>query len=403
MSAPPANPLLDLHRQAEADLTSWGDVEIVNTFGEPQAEYAAIRKSTGLIDLPQRGFLELTGKDRLTFLNNILSAELWNKQTKQPMPAGRWAYSFLLNLKGRIVADMNVLELGERTIVETDSRLVEPLRGLLDAYLFAEKVTMENRSGQLHEIALHGPGALELLTSIVATDASPWSAEPQSCASLRMLGYDAVAWRDDATGAPGIHLIVPTEGARSIWMHLATTFGQSTDPGKRRLRPIGWAAFNAARVEAGRPVFGIDFDGAPIASAYPAKQQRDQAESSDTSPGVLPAETGQLARAVSLSKCYIGQEIVARMHARGQVARKIVGIRMADDALPLAGTQVLDNDGNPIGVVTSSTNSPLLSNAAIALAMVKKPFYELGTALRVPAEGAVRDATVVETPFVPLG
>src|SRR5688572_28867403 len=118
---------------------------------------------------------------------------------------------------------------------------------------------------------------------------------------------------------------------------------------------------------------------------------------------MLPTETGQLARAVSLSKCYIGQEIVARMHARGQVARRIVGIRMADDALPLAGTEVVDNDGNQIGVVTSSTNSPLLSNAAIALATVKKPHYEIGVSLRVPAEGAIRSATVVETPFVPLG
>src|SRR5688572_5774959 len=201
MPAAPTNPLQDLHRQAEADFTSWAGVEIVNTYAEPQAEYAAVRKSTGLIDLPQRGFLELSGKDRLTFLNNILSAELWNKQTKQPMPAGRWAYSFLLNLKGRIVADMNVLELGERTIIETDVRLVEPLRGLLDAYLFAEKVKMENRSEQWHEVALHGPGALELLDSIVAPDASlGGSAFPPGLASgatmvSRILGYEVVAWR----------------------------------------------------------------------------------------------------------------------------------------------------------------------------------------------------------------
>jgi folate-binding protein YgfZ len=402
MPQSPASPLQDLHRQAEADLTRWGDVEIVSTYGEPQAEYAAIRKAAGLIDLPQRGFLELTGKDRLTFLNNVLSAELWNKQTKQPMPAGRWAYSFLLNLKGRIVADMNVLELGERTIVETDVRLAEPLRGLLEAYLFAEKVKMENRSDQLHQIALHGPGALDVLKSVAATDAGPWSAEPQSCASLRILGYDVVAWRDDPTGVPGIYLIVPRDNARAIWMHFVTTFGQASDPGKRRLRPVGWAAFNAARVEAGRPVFGIDFDAAPVASAYPAKKQREQAESSDAGPGMLPAETGQLARAVSLSKCYIGQEIVARMHARGQVARRIVGIRMPDDALPIAGTQVLDADGNAIGIVTSSTNSPVLSNVAIALGTLKKPFYEVGTSLRVPAEGAIRTATVVATPFIPL-
>jgi folate-binding protein YgfZ len=215
-----------------------------------------------------------------------------------------------------------------------------------------------------------------------------------------MLGSDAIVWRDDPTGSRGLHLIVPTEAARAIWMHVVTTFAQATDPGKRRLRPVGWAAFNAARVEAGRPIFGIDFDGAPIASAYPAKQQRDQAEGAESSPGVLPAETGQLARAVSLSKCYIGQEIVARMHARGQVARRVVGIRMEGDALPLAGAEVVDETDNQVGVVTSSTNSPMLSNAAIALGTVRKPFFEVGTKLRVPAEGSLRHAAVVETPFV---
>ena len=118
MSPPPANPLHDLHRQAEAEFQPWADVEIVSTFGEPQAEYAAIRKSCGLMDLPQRGILELTGKDRLSFLNGLITAETWDKQAKRPMPAGRWKYSFVLNLKGRIVADMNVMELGERTLVE---------------------------------------------------------------------------------------------------------------------------------------------------------------------------------------------------------------------------------------------------------------------------------------------
>ena len=395
MAPATSNPLQDLHHQAEGEFTSWGDTEIVSTFGEPQAEYAALRKSAGMMDLPQRGFIELTGNDRLTFLNNLLSAELWNKKTKQSMPAGRWTYSFLLNLKGRIVADVNVIELGERTVVETDRRLVEPLMGLLDAYRFAEKVKMENRSDTWHEITLHGPGAFDLLGAGPAADRPPGSATV-----VQLIGYDVIVWRDDPTGAPGLHLIVSADAARAIWMHLITTFAQPTDPGKRRLRAVGWAAFNAKRIEAGRPIFGIDFDGAPIASAYPAKQQRAQAAGAESSPGALPAETGQLARAVSLSKCYIGQEIVARMHARGQVARRVVGIRMESDALPLAGAEVFDECGNQVGVVTSSTNSPMLSNAAIALGTVKKPFFESGTNLRIPAEGSIRRAAVVETPFV---
>jgi folate-binding protein YgfZ len=144
------------------------------------------------------------------------------------------------------------------------------------------------------------------------------------------------------------------------------------------LWPAGWAAFNTTRIEAGRPIFGIDFD--------------------DT---ILPAETGQVARAVSFTKgCYLGQEIVARMHARGQTAKQIVGIRVENDALPMAGAAVYDEQQNQIGGITSSTMSPILSNAAIALAIVKKPFIIPGTKITVPAEGAMRSATVEQLPFI---
>jgi folate-binding protein YgfZ len=183
-------------------------------------------------------------------------------------------------------------------------------------------------------------------------------------------------------------------------MHFVTTFAQQGQEGKRTLRAIGWAAFNATRIEAGRPLFGIDFDGAPPASAMPAKQQRQGGESADASAGMLPAETGLMHRAVSLNKCYIGQEIVARMHARGQVARQIVGLRMEDDALPIAGAQVFDEAANLAGMVTSSTISPVLSNAAICLGHVKRPLFATGTRLRIPAEGEMRHAVVVDLPFV---
>ncbi len=105
--------------------------------------------------------------------------------------------------------------------------------------------------------------------------------------------------------------------------------------------------------------------------------------------------------AVSVTKgCYLGQEVVARMHARKVVARKIVGLKMSADALPMAGTEIFDADQKPIGVLTSSTISPRLSNACLAMALLKRPHFELGTTVRVPAEGAIHDAVVVETPFV---
>jgi aminomethyltransferase len=367
-----------LHEQAEAEFQPYANVEIVSTFGEPQAEYAAIRKGCALIDLPQRGILELTGEDRLSFLNNLITNQTWSKGTKIGLTAGQGVYAFFLNTKGRIIADMNVLELGDRTLLGMDARTVAPVREAFDRYLFSEQVKLVDETQSLHEIALHGPRALDVLNQVLSTPLG--TLPPLAASQTKLLDTDIVVWRDDPASVPGYHLIVPINQAKPIWMTLITRFAQpGTDPGKRQLRPAGWAAFNATRIEGGRPIFGVDFDDS-----------------------VLPAETGPLfARAVSVTKgCYLGQEIVARMHARGQVAREIVGLKLDDDSLPIASAHVFDDKSNPIGGVTSSTISPILSGAAICLAYVKKPFTAVGTTVTVPAEGAMRKATVTALPFV---
>jgi folate-binding protein YgfZ len=361
------NLLHDLHEKANAEFQAYAETEIVSTFGEPQAEYAAIRKAAGLMDLPQRGVLELTGKDRLPFLNNLLTNQTFDKNTKAPMPAGSSVYAFLLNAKsGKVMVDMNVLELGERTLLETDARLIPLLNQSLQKYQFAEQVKFAQLSN-LHEIALHGPMAGELL-----------GISGSAVVSKELFGKSTIIWRDDVAGVPGYHLLVPTETIVQVWTELMKLAQPDLQTGKRKLRPIGWAAFNAARIEAGRSMFGIDFD--------------------DT---ILPAETGQLPRAVSFTKgCYPGQEIVARMHARQVVAKQIAGLKFADDCLPIAGAPVTDDAGNAIGGITSSTISPMLSNTAIAIALLKRPFFSVGTVVNVPAEGAIRKAVVTELPFV---
>jgi folate-binding protein YgfZ len=368
------NPLRQFHEQAEAEFQQYGEIEIVCTFGEPQAEYAAIHKGCALIDLPQRGILEATGADRIDFLNRFLTNELIGKESKKALAVGTGAYAFLLNNKGRIVADVNVIERGDRTLLETDARNLTALRDVLEKHVFSEEVKFESLLEKKHQISLHGPTAADILRQIVPG----WTDLPLlGSAAARIGADDVVIWRDDPCGVPGYYIITSAESAGKVWMQIVASFS-SGEPGKRAVRPAGWAVFNTVRIEAGRPMFGIDFDAT-----------------------VLPAETGQLQRAVSFTKgCYLGQEIVARMYARGQVARQIVGFRMQEDALPIAGAPIVDEQQNQIGGVTSSTISPVLSNASIGLAMVKAAFSKPGATLRIAAEGAIRPAAVVELPFV---
>jgi folate-binding protein YgfZ len=368
------NPLKKLHEQAEAEFQPYGDVEIVCTFGEPQAEYAALRKGCALIDMPQRGVLQATGKDRIDFLNRLLTNQLMAREGKNPLPAGSGVYSFLLNNKGRIEADLNVLERGDRTLLETDARNIAKVRDVLQKHIFSEKVEFAGLIEAQHEIALHGPGSMEVLRHLFG-DLPPM--ELLGSTNVIWDGKEAVIWRDDPCGVPGYLIIIPTEWAANLWMNVLSAL-PAMEPGKRPVRPAGWAVFNTCRIEAGRPMFGIDFDDS-----------------------VLPAETGQLERAVSFTKgCYLGQEIVARMHARGQLARRIVGIRMKNDALPIAGAPIVDDQQTQIGGITSSTISPVLSNAAICLGLIKNTFSAVGTKVQIAAEGAFRQGIVAELPFV---
>ena len=389
-----SSPIHALHESAGAEFQDYAGTPIVLTFGQPQAEYSAIRKSAAIVDFPQRAYLEIGGPDRLSFLNNLLTNETWNKSTKTGLAAGTGIYSFLLNTKGRILSDMQVLELGERTLLEVDGRNVEMIRGFLEKYLFREKVTIGNRAGGLWKLFLTGPRAFDSL--LKASGATIGAPAEMSVVSLTIARVSTVVYRDDFCGVPGYGLIVPADGLEAVWRaftHDPATAGSPDSAGEDTggtvrpeqflkfaglARPAGWAAFNSVRIEAGRPIFGIDYDES-----------------------VLPAETGQLNRAVSFTKgCYLGQEIVARMHAREQVARLIVGIRMDEDALPIAGAKVHDEAGNEVGGITSSTVSPVLSNAAICLGIVRRAQAGIGTKLYIPAEGAMRTGTVVEVPFV---
>src|SRR5690606_21881892 len=113
--------------------------------------------------------------------------------------------------RGRIVADMNILDDGQRTLVETDVRKVELLRSTWDKYLFVEKVKMTSQVGQLHAMALIGPQAEEVLRH--ASGARFSLDQPLAASRIKLFGIDATIYRDDLCGVPGYGLFVASDQA----------------------------------------------------------------------------------------------------------------------------------------------------------------------------------------------
>jgi folate-binding protein YgfZ len=156
-------------------------------------------------------------------------------------------------------------------------------------------------------------------------------------------------------------------------------------------RACGWQAFETARIEAGIPRFGLDMD--------------------ETN---LPLECGPAVRdrAVVYNKgCYIGQEVINRIHSFGHVTRELRGLRLADDlkSLPQRGDKLF-RDGKEIGYVTSAVKSPSLNalvapklqseGGNIALGYVRREANQTGNELTLQTAGGESLAKIVELPFI---
>jgi len=163
----------------------------------------------------------------------------------------------------------------------------------------------------------------------------------------------------------GYEVFVPADTRDALWARLA---GAGAVPG-------GLAAWEVARVEAGRPEWGLDIDEATI----PQEANFDDLH------------------AISYTKgCYVGQETVARVHFRGHVNRHLRGLRLGSSELPPPRTVLVDATGKPVGDVRTTALSPRLG--PIALGMVRRE-VAFGDTITARWEGGEAAATVVGLPF----
>ena len=342
---------------------------IPGDFGELEIEYAALRRGAGIMDAVHRATIEVAGKDRHDFLDRMLT------QAVKSLAAGTTTRSFLVNRKGRIIADLFLVELGDRILIDVDVHSADLMLSTLDAMLFSEDLTLTDVTTTTRRISLHGPQACDALVALGAATDVPADAGTFTCEG------HTIAWaRNDLTGDTGVELFVPLTATEIVW-ELLLGLDEKLAGGKRRIRPVGWFAFNIARLEGGTPLFNIDFG-----------------------PENLPHESGVHASRVSFKKgCYPGQEVVARIENLGAPKQKICGLRFASGALPVAGAQVFQGDdserGNPVGVITSSSLSPMHGAEAIALAMLRNSHHDDGTSVSVYVDGEDAKAVVASLPF----
>jgi folate-binding protein YgfZ len=342
--------------------------EIVESFGPIEPEYAAMRRYCGVLDAAHRTVIVLTGSDRLDFLDRMIT------QGVAKLAPGQITRSFWLNRKGRIVADLLVANLPDRTLLEVDLHAAQATFDSLDAFLFTEDAEMSLDIEAFTQIRLYGPASLVALDGLLEEGASP---DIDSVTEGSLGGVSVTMIRVDEVGEPGVALIFARDAAESVWSTLIEWESET----KQRIRPIGWSAYNTARIEGGTPLFNVDFGCDSI-----------------------PHESGLVESRVNFSKgCYLGQEIVARVHNLGHPKQIIRAITLDPACMPVAGAQVFaslegaDGEahlGPQIGWITSSTIAPMLGASPIAFGMLKFHHAELGASLLIPSEGETHAASI---------
>jgi len=312
--------------------------EMTDSFSS-QAQVKAARSSVLAVPMRDLATLVVTGKDRISWLNGLMTCDLMKR------PEGEAWYGLVVVRNGRVLTDAVVVVDDARALVVLPGEHVEGVRAHLNHYLVMEDAVVEPRADAFVVWTVHGPRSGDVL------------------AAAR--GAGGAGGVVDRTGLGGAVVLAPescqTAVRDALQRAVAAAGGSFGDD-------AGWEAL---RLERGVARFGVDFDE----KSYPQEASLENV-------------------AVSFDKgCYLGQEVVCMLQMRGHVKRKLAAIVIESDAPPDRGTAVTDEAGASVGEITSAAASPTLGKA-VALAMIKRALAKQGQHVVV---GGAR-AEVVDRP-----
>jgi folate-binding protein YgfZ len=302
------------------------------------AQYHALVERAALVDLGRRTQIELAGADRASFLHNLCTNEI------RKLAVGSGCETFLTSVQGRTLAHVFVFAGPDSLVIDTVPGQGETILAHLDHYLVSEQVVISDRTAEWSEFFLAGGDSERILRQ--CTEARIGEVR-LAHAPASVAGKTVWLRRADLAGPIGFLIAAPSGDIAAVRAALS----------ERGAVVCSGAAFEAARVEWGFPLFGPDI--------------------SDKN---LPQEIARDKLAISFVKgCYLGQETVARIDALGHVNKTLVGVRFESSVIPQPGTQ-LESAEQSVGQITSAVYSPRLA-APLALAYMRRGSNLPGTRL----------------------
>lgn len=337
--------------------------EVNGQVGGVISEHTAVRNSVGLFDVSHLGKLSISGDGAVDFLNSVITNDL------SRISNGSAQYTLLCNEEGGVIDDLIVYRKADNNLflVPNAANCSAVEKTLRD---FAPSgIQISNLHKTFGVIAIQGPSTSSVMQALgINLELDYMEFTETTIEHHEDLG-EVIICRTGYTGEFGFELIPSWEKTEQLWELLLV---QAKLQGGR---VCGLGARDTLRTEMGYPLHGHEL-----------------------SLSITPLEASASWALVMSKATFNGKAALEKQKASG-LSRRVKGLKSLDRGIPRSGMQVLDLDGNTVGIVTSGTFSPTLK-AGIALALVK-PDIGVGQHLRIDVRGRLSEVEVVTPPFVP--
>jgi aminomethyltransferase len=352
--------LTSIHEKLGAKLVSFAGYIMPVQYEGVNIEHETVRKGVGVFDVSHMGEFLIEGENALDLIQKVTS----NDASK--LQIGDAQYSCIPNLEGGIVDDLIVYRIKEFTylLVVNASNIEKDKNWIISQ----NDVNADFRdiSEEYSLLAIQGPKAIEAMQSLTSVDLNTipfYKFKIADFAGIEHVIISATGY----TGSGGFEIYCKNSEAEQIWNKV---FEAGADYG---IKPIGLAARDTLRLEMGYCLYGNDID--------------------DTT---SPIEAG-LGWITKFNKDFTNSAALKEQKEKG-VDKKLVAFELDKKGIPRQGYEILDDNNNPIGVVTSGTMSPSLKKG-IGMGYVKKEHSKRDTKINIQIRKKNVPATIVRLPF----
>ena len=353
--------LYQRHIQAGARMVPFAGFEMPVQYAGVKQEHLTVRSALGVFDVSHMGEFKVKGPNAAALLQHICSNDI------EKLQVGKAQYNYLPNSSGGVVDDLIVYKIdADHYMLVVNASNIDKDWAWITQQNASFQAELENCSDQLSLLAIQGPKALEAMQKLtqVALDTLPFYAhQTGTFAGVE----DVLIATTGYTGSGGIEIYFPNTQAEKIW---DAVLAAGADLG---IAPIGLAARDTLRLEMGYCLYGNEIN-------------------EHTSP--IAAGLGWVTKPEVLG---VDQALLSQQKKTG-TPQRLVAFELIDRGIPRGGYTLVDAAQNPIGVVTSGTQSPSLDKG-IGLGYVTAKQATVGTEIGVMIRNKYVAATVVRLPF----